>query len=766
MERKVVVDTWEKLSSNDVLNFGNFPRASFDTIVREVLIPDQAFAGFEVTQSGPGAVNVGAGHLYNEGKVYFNDSQGGTTVDLLSRLPATTKRIVAITVWGQEMDTSEEPRTFLTNAETRAVVSRATPTQNWRWANVSPVSGVEGPDPVPPGIPAGSVVVAWVTLTTLGVSSIQRADDNLVPTLRAVSNGIKDLNAWRLIFGTRLDTLASDLLALAKRIIGLATFEFVRAVTADVARMKDKMKLPSTYSAYDADHYLDTSKSDPTHVDWLARIEEGIRFPPAAISDSQLGLLNPVDASIINTGNVLLPAWDPLLRISNVGSNAEISIAQYGYQNVDMVQKMMSQSVTRYGTPFTVCTNTQWWQEGSYDWFNSTFNRGGQTFQVLDELVDGTFTQAGGFTHAFIRLQQVWQDTVQTPYWDRVVTAYTVSGATIAQTFLNSQDGWVNKIDLFFSRVAAGDVTVTICELTNGMPDVTKIIGKTTIASADIKLATAGNMVATSAVFVPTFLKKDRYGMIITSPGNHFLWVLKNTNNVSGTLFTSTDGVWFLGDLVTDIAFNIYFCSFRSNLTKVSLNALQLADGIAAIEINANTIVPDGCTLYYEIQIDGVWRQLDNVDGGPSAVLNGLPPLVPFRACFLGTDTVQPALGVGSNSRAECWRPRSDFRHISYIRTTPAVTTVTVDIRLEAWRGDAHHTHICKLLRGAGFTTVVMPSATTTEVAPDDPSNAIIRHYTFTSLAGLTTFRLRQEGTTDNVLTTYHVAEKIDIDLA
>jgi hypothetical protein len=764
MERKVIVDTWEKLSSGDVLNMGSFPRGSFDTIVRDLLIPDQAFSGFETVQSAPGSVTVGIGHLFNEGKVYFNDSQGGTEVDLLSRLPAVTKRIVAITVWGEEKNTSEEPRTFLTDAETRATVSRATPTQNWRWANVAPVSGIEGPDPVAPAIPAGSVVVAWVTLTTLGVESIQRAEDNLAPTLRGVSNAVKDLNAWRLIFGSRLDTLASDLLALAKRIIGLATFEFVRVVTADVARMKDLMKLPTVYTAYDADHYLTTAKSDPLHVDWLALIEEGVRFPPAAITDSQLGLLNSFDELVIDTGQVLLPAWDPVVRITNIGSDAEVSIAQYSFQNIDMVQKLMSRTVTRYGTPFSICTNTQWWQEGTYDWYNFTFNRGGETFQVINELTDIPLQDPN--RHGLLRLQQVWQDTVEEPYWDRVVTTYTVSGATIAQSFLNSQDGWLQKINLFFSRVAAGDVTVTICQLTNGMPDVTKIIGKAVVANADIKLATAGNMVPTPVVFSPTFLQKDRYGIIITTPGNHYLWVLKNTNNVSGTFFTSTDGVWFLGDLVTDIAFEMFFCSFRSNFTKVQLNPLQLADGIAAININANTVIPGGCTLFYEIQIAGVWHQLDNVDGGPSAVLNGLPPLVPFRACFLGTDTSQPALGVASNSRSRVWRPRADFKHISAIRTTPSVTTISIDCRLEAWRGAPHHTHICKLLHGAGYTTIRSPDATTTTVAPEDPLNTIIRRYTFTGMGALTTFRFRQEGTTDNVLATFHVAEKIDIDQA
>ena len=271
----------------------------------------------------------------------------------------------------------------------------------------------------------------------------------------------------------------------------------------------------------------------------------------------------------------------------------------------------------------------------------------------------------------------------------------------------------------------------------------------------------------TEFLFQPTFLRKGRYGIIIVSPGNHYVWVAKNTNYISGTMFTSTDGAWFQGDLVTDINLNIHFAKFKNNRSQVQLLPLQLGGGIAAIDINADAIVPEGCQLYYQIQLQGtnVWHDLDNVDGGPSVLFIGLPPLLQFRAVFIGSDSVQPALGVASNSRVTTWRPRSDFKHISEDRTFPSSSKVQADFRIEAWRGAPFHSILFRLCHGAGFTTLRAPDVLSSEQSPDDPTGKTrIFHCTWTGMGALTTCKFRIEGTTDNVLTTYHVAERFDIE--
>jgi hypothetical protein len=772
MEKRVSIETWQKVTRDDFLKFGTFPQASFDTVVGKVLIPDRAFEGFQTVQSGPAEVTVGNGHLLALGKIFFNDSQGGTPVDMLALLPAATRRIIAITVWGQELDSKLEPRTFLTDADTRATVARDISTEHWRWANIGPVAGIEGPDPARPAIASDVLAVAWVTLSTVGVEAIVSAFENQVPTLRECSNRLNENDIWRRTTGTRIDTLASDLSALSARVRGFAPWDFVKRLTADVSRLKDLMKLPEVYVAYGADHFLTDDESDTANVAWLAKIEEGVRFPPAAGFDAQLGLLNQFDEKVIINSNVMLPAWDAVSRIENVGTDTEISIAQYQHQTVDFVQKTMGRMVTRYGTPFTVCTNSAWWQDGTYDPYSGIFRRNtGEVFQILGAQDNVALWQGRNLAnHTLVRLEQVWQDYYTDTYWDRIVVTGTVSGSVLSQTFLNSQDGWLSGIDLFFSRVAlSGDVQVMICETINGAPAFDKVIGRATKLVADLHVSPrVPAAVPTTIGFQPVFLQKGmRYAIVVVSSGNHYVWCLKDTNFVSGTLFYSTDGAWAQGDLVTDLAFRANFCKFRSNRVEVQLNALQLQNGIAAVDINADAIIPGGVQggstgLHFEIQVNGLWHALDNVDGGPSVQFVGLPPLLPFRVVFTGTTDVQPALGVASNSRVTTWRPRGDLVHISEARTMTSVAHVEVQVRLESWSGPPHHTLTCRLGTGAGYLTMNTNNSMVETPAPDDPTNAIIRTYTF-NIPGLTTYKIRFDGTTDNVLDTFHIAERIDI---
>jgi hypothetical protein len=130
-----------------------------------------------------------------------------------------------------------------------------------------------------------------------------------------------------------------------------------------------------------------------------------------------------------------------------------------------------------------------------------------------------------------------------------------------------------------------------------------------------------------------------------------------------------------------------------------------------------------------------------------------------------------PGIGVGFNSQVTTERPRSDFRHISTIRDVSpgTINTVYLDVRLENWRkGGApeHHTFVPKILVGVGYGTTETYDSMQEWDAPDDPTGeTIIRRYTFTLAAPVSSYRIRMEGTTDNILWAFHVAERIDIAL-
>jgi len=91
------------------------------------------------------------------------------------------------------------------------------------------------------------------------------------------------------------------------------------------------------------------------------------------------------------------------------------------------------------------------------------------------------------------------------------------------------------------------------------------------------------------------------------------------------------------------------------------------------------------------------------------------------------------------------------------------VTNVEVRLRLEAWRGAPHHTCTIKLRTGSGYGVVETADAVTDEPCEDDPDNAIYRNALFTVSPAIGAYMIEIEGTTDNVVTCFHVAQRVDV---
>jgi len=785
MERKVNIQDWQKVTVEDFNNFGLFPRASFDHIVVDTIIPDMAYTGFTTVQTAPAVVTVGNGRLYHNGLVFFNNSEGGASLDLLGVLPVVTRRYIGVVVWGQEIETDTEPRTFLTDPVTRATVARVVSTESRRWANISTVVGAEGPDPQQPAIASNTLAVAWILLDSTGIISIQMVDENRAPTVRDLDNRMNENDAWRTRTASRLDTLATDIAALAARLNGTASMKFTLKIASDVARVKETLNLPDNYTAWGADHFLTNDESDYNHVDYLAKVEEGIRFSDAAQRDSQIGLLNPMDPNVVNQANFILPVYDQVSRLEVLGNDSELSISQYQFQTISWELCTKTRTRIRWGMPFYVCANGVWWYAPSgrdyqtslaqgemangwgiggmtpntdliYDPIRNILTRGAETFQILD-VQDNP-------SHTVLRLAQFWVDEIiDSYYWRQIVTIEGLNGSVISQSFLNSQGGWLTSVDLYFTRVAtSGDVHVLICEVNGaGAPDFQRAIARATIA-ADL-LRTPPNH--TRVEFLPTYLAKGaRYCIVLQTPGNHFISLVHNNKFAQGSLFSSTDGAWSVGDLTKDMAFRLNFAKFRSNRCTVQLLSLELNGGIAAIDLNFDSTRPPGTTIMFEVQHNGEWVALGYYEDNP---LINLPPLLPFRVLLMGTTDEMPGIGVASNSRTLTSRPRSDFRHISTARTMPsAVNTVYCDFLLESWRGAPYHTFTPRLLTGAGYTEVRTPSLIEDELDPNDPTTLVRRcTWDLAALGGSTisAYKIRAEGTTDNVLACYLVGERIDI---
>jgi len=354
-----------------------------------------------------------------------------------------------------------------------------------------------------------------------------------------------------------------------------------------------------------------------------------------------------------------------------------------------------------------------------------------------------------------IRIQQFWEDSVDEAYWDATVANETISGSILAQTWLSSQDGWLTHINLFFTQVgAAGDVQVMITETTNGAPDLKRVIGRANLARGNMRVWPH----YTDVPLEPVYLAKGvRYALVLTTPGAHVVSYVQGNRYAQGTLFYFADGGDFaVADTGKDLAMKLYMAEFKATRAEVQLKPFELENGIADIDILSTSFVPQGCHLIWQVQVNGRWRSLNESD---LAALNGMPPLLNARVVFVGTKDLMPSLTFGNASTVTTKRARTDFSHVSTVRTMPApVDSVEVLLRLEGWDG-ARHTNTCALLVGNNYQTPVTPSQV--EEHPTEDPAAIERRYFF-DVDDITSYKIRIKGTTDNAQVTYHVAERID----
>jgi hypothetical protein len=586
-----------------------------------------------------------------------------------------------------------------------------------------------------------------------GILSVAMAVENYVPSLVDHEQRIDNIETFDDTVGPELTNLKTSLANLAASLQGLATNRDLVLAYADIARLKALASLPAVYSDYSADEFLTYDFSDLTDLTFLATVDEGVRFSPEAIHQAELSIYSGLDPGATLIGGFLLPKYNPALRLASVGGIGTLNISQYGYQTSALVQKHMSRKRTRYGGELTVCTNGAFWQSGTYNPVTHIFTRQGETFVVLDPAL-------AQINHRMIRLQEYWIDTYQVPYWEWVVTPHTVYGATMGQTWLNSHDGWLVQVGLYLGALAAaGDITIDICGVTpNGAPDPGNVIQHVVAVRAGL-VANALNIIAIPATFLAA---GNRYSMILTAGGAHFISYGAASTTIEGTMFYSTDGLFYAGDIAHALCFNLYFASFVAARQSINMAGLELSGGIAKIDILAEMVEPAATALVWEIQLGGptgAWTALTDLNPG---ALVGLPPLIPLRATFLGTSDIAPGIAL-TGSQVTISRPRTGFLHLSLPRLPAAPTSsIKVIARLEHWKSVAdggHHTMTATILPfGAG--------ANSSPVIADQKLDAFttLRTMTFTMEAPTSNFRIEMDGITTTPLDVFHVAERVDIE--
>jgi len=759
MEKLVIFRDRQELQAADLNNIETYADTAFAHIVMDAITSERMFVGLGVTQHSATEIDVAAGRLWDgvTGKRYAKDAS--ETISLFSYLPVTDKKYLNISVIGQETSTDQEPRDYLTDLTSGTTEPKSVYMTTARQVAILITAGLESTGPQKPDAPTGYLTTAYVLLNASGIVSIELASNKALMRLYDVYQAVLSQADWITSAAPKLSSLQTDIAALAAKLAKLATASpLLLKVVTDVAEIMDRMQLATNYKDYEADNYLDKDKSATTNSEFYARVEEGVRFPWAGQTEQQISLSNPLDTAVASYNGLLLPANSKKARLSLDGYVANLSLSQYQYspQNVRLLTRTIRR--TRYSAAQYVCTNGAEWSDAS-------------AATVVQEVFEGTIPDGvslgstSGTTsnvtqnipgHVVTRYQSYWVDTWSENYWGVDSTTHSVNGSLVAQTFLNSQNGWLRSVGLTFKAIGSdGAVNLLLCNVSDtGEPLVDEVLAMATVAVGDLKSSGETDFEFTE----PPFLEPGkRYAIVIVTGGAHSIALVDGTEYSQGTIFYSTDGTYFTGDLTQDFMMTLYYASFSAARAVVELAPISLSDGIAGFDVLAQTVIPASGSLTYQYQPTGSSDWTDIADGTADSLL-GLPAMCRLRAVFLGSTDAMPGLGMtGSKFRAQ--RAATTFRHISTVRTLDAASTdIRVILLLEGWDA-SKHTCVCSLLSGGA---TIAASSHVDEVMTD---KSIRRTFLFAPAAGISSYNIVIDGTTTTALDCFHVAKRIDMAL-
>ena len=759
MESQVVFRDRQEVTAADFNNVQRFADESHQHLIMDAITTERMFVGLLVTKKSATEIDVAAGRLWDgpSGKVYRKDE--AETISLFSYLPVSDSRWLCLSVIGQEVETDLQPRDFQIDLQSGQTEPRAVAMEALRNVAIQVTTGLESTSPQKPEAPTGYTTIAYVLLGASGIIDIEQAVNRQLMRLFDVYQTQLTLAAWIEAAAPKLASIMSDLAALASLVKSLQTSGLVTQLAAEVALIRNKLELPATYSEYAADNFLTTAASDTANAEFHAYVYMGARFPWAGEVEQQLALFNPYDTNVKNAGGMLLPAYDEVVRLKLAGYAGSLALSQYQYQSITTRQCTRTRVRTEYSPTWQWCTNgVNWGNVAEATVVEDVFEGAVPAGVSLGDSKYRETWQSGGYDwpgHEVYQSRDVWVHAWLENYTIIDSITETINGSVTAQTMLNAQNGWLTKIGLnFTTKGPDGAVTMYLMDTVNGLPNHERVIGRATVAAADIKASPTETLFE----FVqPVFVASGRrYAIVLVTGGAHSVALVEGTEYSQGTLFYSTDGEYYQGDFTKDLQMTLYYAQFRNPRTVVDLSPISLAEGIAVFDILHERIRPDATSLTLEYQPSGTGEWIAITEGTTDKLL-GLPAMCRLRAVFNGTADIMPCLGLsGSKMRAK--RAGTSFRHISTPRMlTTASDDISVTVRLENWDA-AKHACMLKLVSGGSLLTGVVTDQTL-------DATTIRRTVRFTPALPLSTYQIQIEGTTTTPLKTFHVAQRMDVAL-
>ncbi|PZA12472.1 hypothetical protein DNX69_10890 [Rhodopseudomonas palustris] len=769
MYKRILWDVDQEGTEEDLERMGLWPQEGIARLTDDLLVSGRLYKGFTTLASGLSAIEVAPGRIYDAGAMYALEA--ALTLSLGEFMPITAGQKVYVVLIGQgrEDDGYVEARNYEREVpQTGGGTAIQQVPQTGSRAKVRSAILIAYPGspsviPVRPSIPLGTVAIADILLGTGGIESIAMRTENEAPELDALAAAYTSLQVRLGLVDQEMAGLRNDLAALARLFKSSVSRLTVQAMQGDIAMMKDRLDIPDTGSPYSADNFLDERESDPTNVDYKARVLEGIRFPAANLWKGPLALYNANDGNLMHaSAGLICPKYNVVEGIKLWERSGSTPLGGTVYQTMELTQMLMSRQETAYGDYFEACTNAAWWNSGQYDVAKGIFRIGDETYEVADYDRDLGVTVPW---HAIIRLRKFWTTTVKTPYDVYAPVSHTIQGVLKSQSWLQSQDRWSPGMRLAIESWSAGaEVTVALVECgDNGMPLPRRMLKKTTLAASQFKTFPEATGVPWST---PVFLESGKfYAYLFAVTGDVTVAYAEGQKFLSGNYFETTDGTFFVGNLTRDLCHVTEYCQFALTSLTVLLQGVNLDGGIHNIRIRNAEVVPENSTREFQLQVGGAWRKIEAPEGDDTLFGSGVTPYYDFRLVLNGNQWAMPILDMGS-SEVELFRADDDLRHISsVIAFGSSIETVYVKATVGAWDA-ARHTLAARLAHGAGYATLKTHDAVETKpaIGPDGlvRADAVGKIWTFTFAApGISSCKIDFVGATNNPRVTYHVERRI-----
>lgn len=751
--KRVLFDDAEIAEHGDWNDIGEHAMAALDSVINDAIGYPAHWAAFTVAQKSAQEVTVSVGRYLAGDKVFSQDAAVDINLQVYIPIAPSDERWVALILRGEEVtvavnrnfETSEDP-------ETSIPVNRATPKRLERRVNVVVQQGNAAPPPaLKPAIAETDACIAMVLLKTTGVTTIEPGERWRAKSLFEVEGRLSGVEVNLDSLFARTATIETDIANITSRLSDIPNPAIIRQMQRDIGATRRQIMLPDEQRAYAFDAGLTYEIWDPAHAHWLARVREGIRFAYANEKNDRLEVLNEDDPKImIGAGRRMVPAYDEVIRIANVGADAALNISQQVHTVVNAIERTVARTAIRYGTVQAVCTNNQYWAQvtaGLRIGEMLTLDKEEDGWVGDYQLVNAQGGVTGQHTNKWRYIRQVIREEWTETYWDFEQEEVGVNGSVYGQTFLVSHPMILTAVELDFVTVGAtGDVHLMVCE-TNaaGMPIFDKVLAHTTVEHGDL-------VIGWNRFGLPLTLLDGgkRYAFFTVTTGNHSVNSTTGNKFTGGSRFYATDGAWAQGDGQSDIAFRILAARFRDVRTVVPFNPLTLENGMTNLEFVMPCWAPGGTALEWEIKPSGAstWSTLEEHPELATHPLVGLPALVELRLVMVGTPDLAPMIVLNSALRGRTGRHRGNMVAVSKsIAFGVSTSTIVTQFTLDAFN-PAEHTFAPTILVGAN---VVTPDATEIWIDPDEPKRR--RFTSFYELgAPVSAARMRPTATASNVV--------------